>query len=221
MENIEKTIMDYSTLHAFEKQQKVSTWNQTRLVVVKKPDGSKALMMRALTLGEKIRTLLTKWRPTEMHEVKEIIKKANLSEEKTIKLPTSDELLSVKEALEKKVTETFKNVGDHKVYEKLDNKGYTFNLLAIACESGNITTIKMLLSTTSVRTEIDNKDQNGQTLLMRAATKGDYAVVKELLKAGADKGIISQNNKNAFALANDNGHTAVAKLIASSNYTKH
>ena len=56
---------------------------------------------------------------------------------------------------------------------------------------------------------------------MRAAIKGDYAVVKELLKAGADKGIIYQNNKNAFALANDNGHTAVAKLIASSNYTKH
>lgn len=223
MENIEKTLNDYFTLHSFEKKENISTWNQTRLVTVYR-DGNPTIMMRPLTLGEKIKTILFKWKPTDENLVKNIIETANLPDSLR-NISSSDEPVTLKQALNSKVSTIFKKIGNLKVYEKFEgpneNKGYNFKLLSIACDSGNITTLKRLLSTSSVRSQIDDLDENKQTLLMRAAIKGNYEVVKELLKAGADKGIIYENNKNAFALANDNGHTAIAKLIASSNYPKY
>lgn len=192
MNEIEKTLNDYSLLHSFEVLHKVSVWNQTRLVVVKGQDGSDQITMRTLTLCEKFKTMFN-WRPTSEYQLKALLPKDAPKE------------------LVRKITNIFKDLGVYKPRENL--QGRHLELLTTACSCGNAETVRKILQISIAREVVNTPNEQKQTLLMLAAINGHKDVVKELLKAGADPSLKDQNQKTAFALANKHGHSDICKML--------
>ncbi|PQE23240.1 Ankyrin repeat-containing domain protein [Rutstroemia sp. NJR-2017a BVV2] len=62
--------------------------------------------------------------------------------------------------------------------------------------------------------DIDEKDENGQTVLSQAAKDGDETLVKMLLKTGkVDVNAKDYSDRTALAVAARNGHLAVVKIL--------
>ena len=65
------------------------------------------------------------------------------------------------------------------------------------------------------RVTVDHAADDGRTGLITACQNGHEQVVRDLLEAGADqkKEIPGYSGRNAFKLAEFNGHTAVCDLL--------
>lgn len=70
---------------------------------------------------------------------------------------------------------------------------------------------KLLLDTGKV--DVDSKDEDGRTPLLWAAASGHEAVVKLLLKKGAEVGIENRGGWIALQLAALNRHEGVEQLL--------
>ncbi|MDJ0648103.1 MAG: IMS domain-containing protein [Xenococcaceae cyanobacterium MO_188.B19] len=84
------------------------------------------------------------------------------------------------------------------------------NQLITAAISGNIAELK---SQINAGTDINLKDNNGQTALMHAAYKGNVAMVKLLLENNADPNIEDNDSWTAFRYAEEFSKTDVAELL--------
>ena len=84
------------------------------------------------------------------------------------------------------------------------------NQLIAAAISGNIAELK---SQINAGTDINLKDNNGQTALMHAAYKGNVAIVQLLLENNADPNIEDKDNWTAFRYAEEFSKTDVAELL--------
>lgn len=65
----------------------------------------------------------------------------------------------------------------------------------------------------SRQTQVDDRDENGTTALMIAATKGLTQFVKELLSHGADVNAQDLDNWTALLCATKSGHLEVVELL--------
>ena len=61
--------------------------------------------------------------------------------------------------------------------------------------------------------DINSKDAQGRTVLMKAAALGDAEKVAMLLNAGADKGIPAMTGKTALDIAREYNHTEIVELL--------
>jgi ankyrin repeat protein len=60
---------------------------------------------------------------------------------------------------------------------------------------------------------LQNRDEQGNTLLMIAAQKGNYGLVKVLLECGSNRGLTNNAGKTAYDLAFEEKRTLVMKLF--------
>jgi ankyrin repeat protein len=79
-----------------------------------------------------------------------------------------------------------------------------------ACEKGNLEDVKRLLNE---RTDINAKDDEGQTALMGASGKGHAEVVEVLLAKGADINAKDKNGGTALMWASLEGQAEVVKVL--------
>ena len=61
--------------------------------------------------------------------------------------------------------------------------------------------------------DVNWSDHEGETLLMKAADRGNAAEVQRLLAAGADVNAKDFDGETALMVAADDGHAAVVKLL--------
>ena len=106
--------------------------------------------------------------------------------------------------------ETWQRVDWQHIINKRDVFGRT--VLHIACKRGSATeNVAFLLSQNA---EVDAEDILDRTPLSWAAENGHEAVVKQLLKTGADiESKVSQYSQTPLSLAAENGHEAVVKQL--------
>lgn len=90
------------------------------------------------------------------------------------------------------------------------------NQLIAAAIRGDLTEVKSQISAGS---NINLKDNNGQTALMHAAYKGNVAIVKLLLENNADPNIKDKDNWTAFRYAEEFDKTDVAELLKDVTFT--
>lgn len=64
--------------------------------------------------------------------------------------------------------------------------------------------------------QVDSKGPSGETALILAAREGNLAIVKYLLKSGADVNVTDNSKSNALFYAAQNGHTKVVKFLIDS-----
>jgi ankyrin repeat protein len=98
---------------------------------------------------------------------------------------------------------------DPKILTLSDDSGW--NLLMLASSAGRIEVVRYLLS--SVDSDVNHKNKNGQTPLHYAASKNHPAIVKLLLENNAD--INAQDNLRATPLhrASSQGHIDVVRIL--------
>ena len=77
---------------------------------------------------------------------------------------------------------------------------------------GRRSTVKSLIE---LGADINSKDKNGSTALMRSAALGHTKLVEELLSHGADTGTRDKNGSTALSVANSSGHRDVVELLKS------
>lgn len=65
----------------------------------------------------------------------------------------------------------------------------------------------------STGANVDSRDDDGETPLMKAADDGHTAIVEALLKAGADVNAIDEDGQTALMMAADEGHVQIVKLL--------
>lgn len=87
----------------------------------------------------------------------------------------------------------------------LDRNSSDDSYLIKACEEGDFTTAKVLIS---VGVDINKPGDEGHTPLMEAAMWNRVNIVKLLLEFGAD------NREKALEMAKERGHTEVVKLLS-------
>lgn len=81
--------------------------------------------------------------------------------------------------------------------------------LFLAAASGNAEAVRYLIHEGA---DVNSFEKFGQTALTEAAFYGDIAVVKELLRAGAEVNAVGQEG-TALDIAVKNNHAAVADLL--------
>ncbi len=97
----------------------------------------------------------------------------------------------------------------------IDVNGKTFHseetALISACASGRDKIIILILEQGNV--DLEARDRNGRTALMRASAQGYDREVKFLVKAGADLEAKDKNNRTALMEASRFGHDQNARLL--------
>jgi len=61
--------------------------------------------------------------------------------------------------------------------------------------------------------DVNSRDDDGETPLMRAADDGHTAIVETLLKSGADVNAIDEDGETALMMAAEEGHAQIVKLL--------
>lgn len=92
--------------------------------------------------------------------------------------------------------------------EERHNLGHT--ALTLAALKGHVSVVEALIA---AEAEIDVKDNSGATPLTRAAEYGEKDCVEALLRAGANLEIRNNKNCTARMVADENGHTTVARIL--------
>ena len=97
------------------------------------------------------------------------------------------------------------------------NLGRTALLIA-AAYPGNLPTVRLLLERGS---DVNDKDQVGETCLTSAAKRGDAEMVKFLLEKGADINAVSFLGRAAVGLAAEEGNLETLKLLLDAGAAKN
>ncbi len=87
----------------------------------------------------------------------------------------------------------------------------TFDQARMMVITGNLTKLKSAVG--SIRSQINQRDKNGMTLLSLAAFQGKLEIVKLLIDNGADVNGTNADGSTAADQANAGGHTAVADYL--------
>lgn len=97
--------------------------------------------------------------------------------------------------------------------ESKDSSGMVIqdSALHAAVQNGYISVVELLLRRRL--TDIDSKDQNGRSPLMKAAAFGHTQIVSMLLNKGASTRATDSNGSTALMIATDAGHEGVVDLL--------
>ena len=98
---------------------------------------------------------------------------------------------------------------DPKILTVSDDAGW--NLLMLASSSGRTEVVRYLLS--SIDSDVNHKNKNGQTPLIYAASKNHPAIVKLLLENNADINVQDRLGSSALHRASSQGHIDVVKIL--------
>ncbi|XP_048242525.1 uncharacterized protein LOC124119609 [Haliotis rufescens] len=92
--------------------------------------------------------------------------------------------------------------------------GYNMDCLMLACEEGNVSIVKHLLSLKTF--DINRREgSRKQTAVMMAAKRGCYDVYNLLVFEGADLSLTDEDNRDCLMLACDGGNVSIVKHLLS------
>ena len=86
----------------------------------------------------------------------------------------------------------------------------TLNKLAVTILAAGVS---LGMATPASAQDVTWADRDGETLLMKAADRGNVAEVQRLLAAGAPVNAKDNDGETALMMAADDGHAAVVKLL--------
>lgn len=98
------------------------------------------------------------------------------------------------------------------IFSMQDNKNLSIELVE-AVKTGNLIRLKEIIN---LGVNINNKDQNGNTILFLASLYGQKEVVELLINIGANVNERDNNGRTPLMYAAYNGHTSVIELLLQS-----
>ena len=97
-----------------------------------------------------------------------------------------------------------------------------YNVFKSAVLGKNIKTVKYLYPLLKDNISVDEQEQDGETLVMVAASNNRIDIVKFLLKLGADVNVVSeQKNASALSFACEGGYKDMVKLLIKAGAINH
>lgn len=114
----------------------------------------------------------------------------------------------------KKGLEAFSNTVSSQVSEKMETEQETsYSELHIACCNGDVENVQAILDNTFDHSEINQRDHQGNSPLMWAASEGHDKVVQLLIDFGAFVNLQNYQGETALCKAAERGHVVVCQTL--------